>query len=278
VSLHPAGHIIGSAQVRVEYRGEVWVYSGDYKRQPDPFAPAFEVVPCHTFITETTFGLPLYAWPDVDDVRTDINAWWRWHAERETVCVVQVYPLGKAQRLMGMIDTSIGPIVAHGSIHAMNSVLASAGHALPTWRELLPTTPAALLKGALILSSAQRLDFLPSNLGVAHAAASGWMALASRRAAYDAAFVVSDHVDWRGILDTIADTGAERVITTHGYADVVARYLQEQGLDAASQQDASQDATSQQDASQDASQDAAQDASQDATSQQDASHDAAAQH
>jgi putative mRNA 3-end processing factor len=122
------------------------------------------------------------------------------------------------------------------------------------------------------------LDFLPSNLGVAHAAASGWMALASRRAAYDAAFVVSDHVDWRGILDTIADTGAERVITTHGYADVVARYLQEQGLDAASQQDASQDATSQQDASQDASQDAAQDASQDATSQQDASHDAAAQH
>mgnify|MGYP000868106906 CR=1 FL=1 len=238
VSLHPAGHIIGSAQVRVEYRGEVWVVSGDYKRQPDPFAAAFEPVPCHTFITETTFGLPLYAWPNVDTISADINAWWRQQASHGHTCVVQAYALGKAQRIMGMVDASIGPILAHGSIHAMNSVLASAGHALPTWRELLPTTPAALLKGALILSSAQTLDFLPSNLGVAHAAASGWMALASRRAAYDAAFVVSDHVDWRGILDTIADTGAERVLTTHGYADVVARYLQEQGLDAASLHDA----------------------------------------
>lgn len=111
VSFHPAGHILGSAQVRLEYRGEVWVVSGDYKTDPDPTCAPWEPVRCHTFITESTFGLPIYRWPSQQQVFAEINAWWAANAAAGQVSLLCAYALGKAQRLLAGLDPSIGPIL-----------------------------------------------------------------------------------------------------------------------------------------------------------------------
>lgn len=237
VSFHPAGHLLGSGQVRVAHRGEVWVVTGDYKTAPDLSCEAFEPVPCHTLITESTFGLPVYRWPDPADVFHQINAWWRGNRESGRTSILFAYALGKAQRVLCGLDPAIGPIGVHGAVAKLNPHYRAAGRPLPDTVHA-NAEHASLLKGkGLIVApgSAQNTPwirrFAPFSLGFA----SGWMAVrgARRRRALDRGFVLSDHVDWPGILETIKATGARQVGVTHGYAAPLVRWLREvRGLEA----------------------------------------------
>lgn len=218
-TLYPAGHIIGSAQVRVEHAGEVWVVSGDYKRQADPIAQAFEPVRCHTFVTETTFGLPIYQWPDPAVAVNGINAWWRANAQAGLVSVVHAYSLGKAQRVLLGLDPSVGPITADQAVHDMHAVLRHAGHALP------PTPIFTGQQGALVISSTGANHTIRAYRHRT-AGVSGW------NVTRGGGFVMSDHVDWPGLLQTVAETECGRVLATHGFSQVVVRYLRERGLEA----------------------------------------------
>ncbi len=235
VSLHPAGHILGSAQVRVEHRGEVWVASGDYKIEPDPTCAPFEPVRCHTFITESTFGLPIYHWPPQAEVFESINAWWRANQMAKKASIIYGYALGKAQRLLAGVDASIGPIYTHGAVERLTNDYRETGIALP------PTTYVGALgktdwSQALIVAppSAHATPWMRKFGAVSTGFASGWMRIrgARRQRSVDRGFVMSDHVDWPGLMSTIKATGAEHVWVTHGYTAVVVRWLQEQGLDA----------------------------------------------
>lgn len=235
-SFHPAGHLLGSSQIRLEYRGEVWVVSGDYKIQPDATCEPFEPVRCHTFITESTFGLPVYRWPDQRRVFEEINAWWCSNQERGWTSIVFTYALGKAQRLLSGLDASIGPIGAHGAVCRFLPVYEAAGVRLPPVlspnRENLP-----LLKGrGLIVAppSALGSSWMRKFGASSTAFASGWMQVrgARRWRSVDKGFVLSDHADWGGLLDAIGATGAESVGVTHGYATPLARWLREKGRDA----------------------------------------------
>ncbi|WP_437184090.1 ligase-associated DNA damage response exonuclease [Variovorax paradoxus] len=237
LSLHPAGHVLGSAQVRLEHGGRVWVASGDYKTEPDGTCPPFEPVPCDTFITESTFGLPIYRWPTQAVLFADIDAWWRANAEAGRASVLFCYAFGKAQRILHGVDASIGPIVVHGAVEPLNAVYRAAGVALPqTLRVSDPGVDAALLKRSLVLAppSAQGTPWMKRFGNYADAFASGWMQLRGtrRRRGVDRGFVMSDHADWPGLQQAIAGTGAERVFVTHGSVQVMVRWLTENGLDA----------------------------------------------
>jgi len=233
VSLHPAGHVLGSAQVRIEYGGEVWVVSGDYKLESDETCLAFEPVRCHTFVTESTFGLPIYRWMPQRQIFDDLNAWWTANADEGRASVVFGYAFGKAQRLLAGVDAGIGPIVCHGAVEIFNEAYRSAGVRLPhTIR--VGTIPAVYYKRALIVAppSAQSTPWLKRFGSYSDGFASGWMQLrgARRRRGVDRGFVLSDHADWPGLLQAISATGAARITATHGYANVLARWLQQQGL------------------------------------------------
>lgn len=234
-SFYPAGHIIGSSQIRVEYRGEVWVFSGDYKSEDDGLATPYEPVPCHTFITECTFGLPAFSWRPQEEVIDQINAWWAGARSEGRTAVLFAYSLGKAQRLLSLLDTSIGEIYTHGAIENMNEVLRELAP-LPPTRRITRETTKKELAGNLVLAppSAHGSPWIRKMVPFETAAASGWMAFrgARRRRAVDRGFVLSDHCDWEGLLGSIRATGAERVICTHGYSEIFARYLREQGYDA----------------------------------------------
>lgn len=236
ISFHPAGHVPGSAQIRVEVDGEVWVVSGDYKVVDDGVSEPFEPVACHTFITECTFGLPVFNWPDPEDIARDMNAWWAANAAAGKFSICGAYSLGKAQRILGSLDPEIGPILTHGAIETTNAVLRAQGIALPETVLVTPETDLKAYKGAFVLAP-------PAALGSAWAKrfklasdafASGWMALRGvrRRRSADRGFVMSDHADWAGLNTAIAATGAERVFVTHGYTSVFRRWLEEQGYDA----------------------------------------------
>ena len=236
VSFHPAGHVPGSAQIRVEVGGEVWVVSGDYKVVADGVSEPFEPVACHTFITECTFGLPVFNWDAPDDVAAAVNAWWAANRAAGRYSVCGAYALGKAQRILAHLDTGIGPILTHGAIENTNAVLRAQGIALPDTVQVTPDLDAKAYPGAFVLAT-------PSALGTAWmrrfqpastAFASGWMALRGvrRRRAADRGFVMSDHADWAGLNTAIRATGAERVFVTHGYTSVFRRWLEEQGYDA----------------------------------------------
>jgi putative mRNA 3-end processing factor len=242
ISLHPAGHVLGSAQVRVEYRGQVWVASGDYfvagNGDGNPTCSAFEPLRCHCFITESTFGLPIYRWRPQAAVLADINAWWQHNAAAQRPSLLMAYSLGKAQRLLAGVDASIGPVLVHGAVETLTQVYRAAGVVLA------PTVPAAQ---AVTRESASRALIIapPAVHGSAWARrfgdfsdafASGWMQLrgARRRRGVDRGFVLSDHADWPGLQAAIGATGAERVIVTHGYEAVMVRWLREQGLQASS--------------------------------------------
>lgn len=240
VSLHPAGHILGSAQVRVEKGGEVWVVSGDYKTDPDPTTTPFEPVRCHTFVTESTFGLPIYRWPPQEEVLRDVNTWWRGNQESGKCSLLYGYALGKAQRLLAGLDPTIGPILTHGAVERMTAVYREAGVPLP------PTVHAATLGAgtdwsrAIVLAppSADGSTWIRRFGNHSTAFASGWMLVrgARRRRSLDRGFPLSDHVDWPGLLAAIDDTGAQRVWVTHGFTAAVARWLGERGLEASAVQ------------------------------------------
>jgi putative mRNA 3-end processing factor len=241
LSLHPAGHVLGSAQVRLEHGGRVWVASGDYKVSPDRTCAPFEPVRCDVFITESTFGLPIYRWANDEQVFADINRWWAGNAAQGRVSVLMGYSFGKAQRLLSGLEPSIGPILVHPSVETLNRAYAQAGVVLPSTQPLSVWSRQARQQGlgdALLLLPPQALTpALLRRLGEASTAfASGWMQLrgARRRAGWDTGFALSDHADWPGLQGAIAATGAERIIVTHGSVDVMVRHLQERGLQAQS--------------------------------------------
>lgn len=236
VSFHPAGHVPGSAQIRVEVGGEVWVVSGDYKVDDDGLSEPFEAVRCHAFITECTFGLPVFNWAPQDDVVGAINAWWQANRDAGRTSAIGAYALGKAQRILANVDTSIGPILTHAAIENTNEVLRAQGVELPDTVRLTADLDRKAHAGALIIATPSALGGnWPRGFGpVSTAFASGWMALRGvrRRRAVDRGFVLSDHADWRGLNAAIEATGAERVFVTHGYTAVFRRWLEERGFEA----------------------------------------------
>ena len=237
ISLHPAGHVLGSAQVRLEHGGRVWVASGDYKTDVDGTCEPFEPVACDTFITESTFGLPIYRWPTQAVLSQEINEWWRSNAEAGRASVLFCYAFGKAQRILHGADASIGPIVVHGAVEPLNAVYRAAGVLLPpTLRVSDDGVNPQMLKRALVLAppSAQGTPWMKRFGDYSDAFASGWMKLRGtrRRRGVDRGFVMSDHADWPGLQQAIKGTGAERVFVTHGSVAIMVRWLTENGLDA----------------------------------------------
>jgi putative mRNA 3-end processing factor len=235
ISLHPAGHILGSAQVRLERRGEIWVMSGDYKLAPDPTCAPFEPVTCHTFITESTFGLPIFRWPEEAAVLADVEAWWRANQEAGCASVLFAHALGKAQRVLARIDESIGPIFAHGAVESVNAIYRDRGARLASTR-YAGTPSDAGWNRALILAplSAAGSPWLRRFGEASTAMVSGWMRVRGtrRRRSLDRGFVISDHADWPDLQRAIRATGASQVWVTHGYRAPLAHWLSEQGIDA----------------------------------------------
>jgi putative mRNA 3-end processing factor len=236
VSFHPAGHVPGSAQIRVEVGGEAWVVSGDYKVVDDGLSTPWEPVPCHAFISECTFGLPVFSWTPQAELTEGINAWWAANRAEGRFSILGAYSLGKAQRLLHLLDPAIGPILTHGAIEATTQVLRDQGFVLPPTERVVPGMDLKARAGAMVLAT-------PSALGspwarkfgdAAQALASGWMALRGvrRRRNMERGFVVSDHADWAGLNQAIRATGAPRVFVTHGYTGQFRRWLAEQGYDA----------------------------------------------
>lgn len=236
VSLHPAGHVLGSAQVRLEHRGEVWVVSGDYKVEADATCAPFEPVRCHTFITESTFGLPLYRWRPQAAVLADIHAWWQANAAAGRASVLYAYAFGKAQRLLAGLDPARGPLVVHGAVEAVNQAYRAAGVRLPATRRVGDGLGPADLRRALVIAppSVQGTPWLRRFGAYADAMVSGWMQLRGtrRRRGVDRGFALSDHADWPGLLQAIGASGASCVRVTHGQVAPLVRYLTEQGLEA----------------------------------------------
>jgi putative mRNA 3-end processing factor len=238
-SFHPAGHIPGSSQIRVEHRGEVFVFTGDYKTESDGISTPYEPVKCDTFITECTFGLPAFKWRQQQDVMNDINLWCAQnHAEQKT-SVIFAYSLGKAQRIIKHLDTSQMKIYCHGAVYKMTEVLRGQIRFPPTHLITRETTKDEIAGNIVIAPpSAHGSAWMKKMVPFVTASASGWMTFrgARRRRAIDKGFVLSDHCDWDGLLQSIAATGCENVITTHGYQDIFARYLREEkGLNASSE-------------------------------------------
>jgi putative mRNA 3-end processing factor len=240
ISLHPAGHVLGSAQVRIEAHGRVWVASGDYKAAPgfiaeDATCAPFEPVRCDVFISESTFGLPVYRWQPQAELMAEINAWWAANAAEGRASVLYAYSFGKAQRILAGVDASIGPIVCHGATQALNTAYRASGVALPQTHTATELERSDLAR-ALVMAppSAKGSPWLKRFGEHADAFASGWMRLrgARRRNAVDRGFVLSDHADWPGLMRAIAATGAHRVIVTHGQVPVMVRWLAGQGLEA----------------------------------------------
>ena len=239
ISLHPAGHIRGSAQVRIEAAGEVWVVTGDYKRCADPSCEPFEIIPCDVLITEATFGAPVYQWQPGEEVVAEIFQWWMDNREQGLTSLLFCYALGKAQRILAELTRYTNETVyTHGAVEALTDIYRKDGVVM------LPTIPTTDLpkdhsySGALVIAppSAHRSVWMKRFKNVATAFASGWMRVRGhrRRRGYQRGFVLSDHADWPGLLRTVKETGAQKIYVTHGYKDLLARYLSHQGLEAKS--------------------------------------------
>jgi putative mRNA 3-end processing factor len=239
VSLHPAGHVLGSAQVRLEHRGEVWVISGDYKLEAEATCAPFEPLRCHTFVSESTFGLPIYRWRPQAEILLDIAAWWRRNAQAQRASVLFCYAFGKAQRILAGLRAAdaldIGKMICHGAIEPLNRAYRESGVDLPPTHNVGDVAKTDI-SSALVLAPplAGGTPWMRRFGDFSDGFASGWMQLrgARRRRSLDRGFVLSDHADWPGLNAAIAATGASRVIITHGQIAVMVRWLQQQGLDA----------------------------------------------
>ncbi len=237
VSFHPAGHILGSSQIRIEHGGEIWVVSGDYKLAPDPTCVPFEPVRCHTFVTESTFGLPIFRWSDAAQTMAEIHQWWGANRQAGRASVLFAYPVGKAQRILSALDAAAGPLVFHEPVERVNAIYRAQGIPLP-----LPTAQTNAPGGnadfseALILAApaAQGSRWLRRFGDASTAFASGWMRIRGprRRRSLDRGFVLSDHADWPALLQAIDHSGAETVWVTHGYIAPLVRWLRERGKQA----------------------------------------------
>jgi putative mRNA 3-end processing factor len=236
VSFHPAGHVLGSAQIRLEHRGEVWVVSGDYKRQADPTCAGFEPVRCHTFVTESTFGLPVYRWPEPEQVFAEIRAWWLGNQQQDLTSVLFGYSLGKAQRLLAGVGTSLGPVFVHEAVREFLPVYEAAGIELPPVETATPANVRAARGKSLVIAPPVTGDspWLQGLGEVSVAFASGWMLIRAmrRRRSGGRGFALSDHADWPDLIRTIRETEATRVLVTHGTAGPLVRWLNENGWQA----------------------------------------------
>ncbi len=236
ITLFPAGHIIGSSQIRLEYQGEVWVVSGDYKLVNDGISGQFEPVKCHNFITESTFGLPIYNWQKQEEIYAEIQKWIINNAAQAKTSVLIAYSLGKAQRLLGPIAAVNDRIWVHGAVYNIHMALVNAGWNLPKVQRVQADTPKEVLKGAVVIapSSAEGSPWLkrfsPYEIGIC----SGWMQVRGnvRRKNADAGFILSDHADWEGLISACKGSEASCVYATHGFQSVFSRYLTEQGIEA----------------------------------------------
>lgn len=240
ISFHPAGHILGSAQIRLERGGEVWVISGDYKTiDHEATCTPYEPVRCHTFITEATFALPIYHWRPQGEIFDDINAWWAQNRDAGRASIVYAYALGKAQRVMSGLDPKIGRIFTHGAVESVTRAYRQSGITLPPTvyvGQYAEQTTRPDWRGALIIAplSARGTSWTRRFGDHSSAFVSGWMQIrgARRRRAVDRGFVLSDHADWEGLIGAIKATGADRIGVTHGYIASFVRWLVEQGYDA----------------------------------------------
>ena len=237
VSFHPAGHVRGSAQVRIDGAGGTWVVSGDYKRADDPTCTPFEVVPCDTFITESTFGLPIYGWDHTDVVIAEILDWWQANAKRALTSVLFCYTIGKAQRVLAELARSTDrSVYVHGMMIPMIELYRAAGVRMLPTLPLLDRPRGTSFAGELVLAplSARGTPWMRRLGELSDGFVSGLMRVRGvrRQRAYDRGFVLSDHADWGALLQTIAETGASRVLATHGHAETLARFLRTQGHDA----------------------------------------------
>ena len=234
LSLHPAGHIIGSSQVRIEYNGEVWVVSGDYKTEHDGISGAFEAVRCDTFITESTFGLPIYKWKPQQEIFDEMAKWIGENISEGRNSVIIGYSLGKAQRILKSISSLTDKVYVHGAIWNVHQCLVNSGIKLPAVTRITPEMNKNDFSNAVILAppsadgSPWMKRFTPYRVGVC----SGWMQVRGnvRRRNADAGFALSDHADWEGLLNSVKATGAERVFVTHGFQSAFSRYLSENGI------------------------------------------------
>jgi putative mRNA 3-end processing factor len=248
VSLHQAGHVLGSSMVRIEAlpgphasTRSIWVVSGDYKTQRDCSGEVMQPVACDVFITESTFGLPVYRWEPREATLAAINAWWADCAREGEACIVYAYALGKAQSVLAGLDASIGDIFVHGAVDKFLPIYRAAGVSLPRCeRATAEGIRASLARGAGVMvvappsadNSAWARSLARRGKGLREAFASGWMRVRGprRRRGVDRGFVLSDHADWDGLLSTIAATGAQRVGVTHGFTGVLTRALAERGI------------------------------------------------
>ena len=234
ISLHPAGHILGSAQARFEYKGEVWVVSGDDKLNPDSTCEPFEPVKCDTFITASTFGLQIYKWPEREELFAEINAWWSKNKSEGRNSLILCYALGKAQRILSGLDMSIGPVYTHGAVEVLNEVYRQSGQNLAKTTRIQQDVKPEL--GSMILAppSVQNSPWQRKLQPVAVAFASGWMQVRGirRRRSYDKGFILSDHCDWNSLLTAVKLSEASNVLVTHGYSDIFSKYLKtEMGIE-----------------------------------------------
>ncbi|WPR74417.1 ligase-associated DNA damage response exonuclease [Algoriphagus sp. NG3] len=234
-SLHPAGHIVGSSQVRVEHKGEVWVFTGDYKTENDGVCTPYESIQCNTMITECTFGLPAFKWKNQTSVFEEINTWCQNNKEEGKTSVLLGYTLGKAQRILKHLDPSVGKIFTHGAVENMTEVIRPLVN-MPQTTLITKDITAKEIRGNIVIAppSAHGSPWIRKLVPFETGTCSGWMAFRGARArrATDKGFVLSDHCDWQGLLHSIQASNATRVICTHGYTDIFSRYLCELGYDA----------------------------------------------
>jgi putative mRNA 3-end processing factor len=235
VSFFPAGHVIGSAQVRLEYKGYVVVFSGDYKTQPDFVSTPYEPVKCHEFITESTFGLPIYKWKKEDELQAELTNWVLQNQANNRTSVFLGYSLGKAQRIMKLIE-DVDDIYVHTAINNLNNVISGSGIELPKTTLLNYDFKKADIQNKIVilppaLLGSRMIKKIPN---AATAICSGWMHIRGNRRwkGVDAGFSISDHADWDGLLEAVKATGAEKVHVTHGSQAVFSKYLNEIGIEA----------------------------------------------
>jgi putative mRNA 3-end processing factor len=237
VSFHPAGHILGSAQVRIEVDGRVCVVAGDYKRDPDPTCPPFEPLRCDVFITEATFALPVYRWRPTPEVAAEILAWWDECRAREETAVLFCYALGKAQRVLAeLARLTDRRVLLHGAMAPAVQIYRQAGIGMLPTAVVVEQGRGELQPGELVLAppSAAGSHWMRRFRRHSTGFASGWMQVRGnrRRGGHDRGFVVSDHADWPALLQTVRETGARRVLATHGSTDALVQVLRDAGLDA----------------------------------------------
>ncbi|MEO7312541.1 MAG: ligase-associated DNA damage response exonuclease [Chitinophagaceae bacterium] len=237
VSLHPAGHIIGSSQIRLEYKGEIWVFTGDYKTEDDGMSGAFEPVACDTFITESTFGLPIYNWKTQEDIFRDVQQWVLKNKAAGKTSVLIAYSLGKAQRLLPCLAAITENIYVHGAVWNMHEAILSTGIQLPQVKRVSPETSRKTDTIDVVIAppSADGTPWMKRFTPYATGVCSGWMQVRgnARRRNVDAGFALSDHADWKGLLAAIKATGATKVFATHGFQSALSRYLTGIGIEAA---------------------------------------------